>query len=489
MPNLPRNIILAMGTDKTSLDAARSLAKQLPNAEIRLFNADCLIGLSSEEIANLTAVGHAHRGAYGAEGFSAETFVEELSTAIDKANREKDPGDALLQKTDIQRMRCIGCEVGFVDEDGLSYAQKLANAFAAEGYENLKLSALSNKNTAIPLENMYVSINPDGSACIKADKEDFHSSIPRQQRVELAKEIVDLRKKLDFGQLVLGFFGASKLCKEIEQKIKQFKELDETLKENFIQIGEEKSPITALDSNEIYQFPPKFSPEYIEYLENKLSRFRVEIEYDEEQIKHTTSVGMRRVLEEHLSHCRAEAAPLENKLAYAYQHQKVEDITHQVGFVGIAEKTNDSTEQGLDDFEISLNSRQDKKAVGWWQAIKNWFTDMLTSHSKEEEFAVLNIPSAVAAREKFERPIEVTSGVNEANLTQMEAKKEQHIEQKNSSATFSWKDTPPAKGLNNINGERQSQVDLKASLKEMKQEDRKKVAEPELEQQSVLQMK
>ncbi|RUQ88655.1 hypothetical protein [Legionella septentrionalis] len=489
MPNLPRNIILAMGTDKATLDAARNLAKQLPNAEIRPFNANCLIGLSSEEIENLTAVGHAHREAYGGRGFSAEAFVEELSTAIDKANREKDPGDALLQKTDIQRMRCIGCEVGFVDKDGLSYAQKLANDFAAEGYENLKLSALSNKNTAIPLENMYVSINPDGSASIKADKEDFQSSIPRQQRVELAKEIVDLRKKLDFGQLVLGFFGASKLCKEIEQKIKQFKELDETLNKNFIQIGEEKSPITALDSNEIYQFPPKFSPEYIEYLENKLARFRVEIEYDEEQIKLAKSERVREIYEESLIYKKKEAAPLENKLAYAIEHKNVENINPHASFANIAEKTNDFAEQASDDFKISLNNRQDKKTVGWWQAIKNWFTDMLTSHSKEEEFAVLNIPSAVAAREKFERPIEVTSGVNEANLTQMEAKKEQHIEQKNSSATFSWKDTPPAKGLNNINGERQSQVDLKASLKEMKQEDRKKVAEPELEQQSVLQMK
>jgi|GEM_PF-2454911 len=160
----PRNIILSLGDDKDTVDSARRLAKNFASNTGREtivipFGENCLQGLSKEEIADMTIVGHADKKQYGngQNLYSPRKFVEVF------ANEVKNAG---FKNSDVKQLRCFGCELGLkTPEDEICQAQKMANQFQIQGFD-LKLNAFSNTDPKTPLEEMSLRVLEKGDVYI-----------------------------------------------------------------------------------------------------------------------------------------------------------------------------------------------------------------------------------------------------------------------------------------------------------------------------------
>ncbi len=353
----PKNIILVLGDDKATLGSAQGIAKQLPNCEIKRFSPGCLLGLNPADVARITVVGHASSSAYGASYFNPKEFVKVFDQAREIAG---------FKKEDIKGLRCFGCELGLVDEQGHCYAQKMANEFTLQGY-HLNLSAFTNRHTT-PLQAMRVGISSDGQARVhgyKTEKEAQRGEKIKERLDAKVEEIKRLQTKVSLLDEII--LWGTKTTKAVDKAHREYDVLLKEYKESQVQIDEQRHPIKALDHNKKYQFLPSITTQD---LQAKIKDLRERIERCEENIKVFQSFnnfaltsGMQTRKEE----LEEELRTIENYLAAEENKAPV-----------------------LDESTLKKEQQSEKSdALSWlksaWQGVKQFFSGLLMKSSAKEE--------------------------------------------------------------------------------------------------------
>lgn len=307
-----KDIILVLSDDKDDLsEGAYQLikGKELKNPEIRLFTPECFVGLNQEDIESITIIGHADTASWGNEkgnlSFNPEKFVQTFSTALERAN---------LDKNNIERLRCFGCELGFITKKG-SYAQQLANEFAKENYNNLKLSAFTNLNLPVAsLVGMRVRIESKGNVTIvgydnfeKLQEADKLIDKIRAKHVELKNLKAEISCCESVNPFSAAYQGINNLQKEINTLKEQYQNLSTCL---YLQTN----PINALDTEKRYQFPPSFHQEILK-IETEISKVQKIIDGHKDTV-HKVNNDAKKIayLEEKIKQNETKVETLKEKL-------------------------------------------------------------------------------------------------------------------------------------------------------------------------------
>ncbi|QMT61824.1 hypothetical protein [Legionella sp. PC997] len=371
----PKNIILVLGDDKTTLVAAQDIAKQLPNNEIRVFSPACLVGLRPSDVARITVVGHAHHSGYGAANFSPKNFVE----AFDEARK-----NAGFKKEDINRLRCFGCELGLIKE-GSSYAQKMADEFHLRGYP-LKLSAFTNRH-ATPLQNMIVGIAPGGGVNVYGYKTALHSYKDQELKEKLkakSEEIEKLQAKVSFMDFIR---GDTKATRAVNKALQEYDAIVEEQKKLRIQVAEEKHPIKALDHDEKYQFLPSVKPQdlqkRIKFLEENIARCENNM-----QVLQAIDPVMTTYMKERKTELEKELSTIKNYLATEANKDLEEKPLPAKEKDVLLVKPNLSKDPHLLEKDSTQTLLQ--KA---WQGFKQFFSGLFIKSSASEEVTLAGLNS------------------------------------------------------------------------------------------------
>jgi hypothetical protein len=281
MEIMPKNIILILSDDNACAVAARNYAAQLGNlgnTEIRPFSPTCLNGLKPEDVNKLVIIGHADQRIYGS--FSAEKFVEAFNNVVDNAEPK-------LSRSDIRKLNCIGCELGFIDENKQSLAQTLVNEFAINQYD-LKLAACTNVGSSQTLGNMFVSVSEDAvnivGFCKPKDADLFNNNTLRA--LALQEEMLVLKKQQSrLDRLNPWSESARAIDKHYKEQHKLMAQAGEL--QNFV----ERIPAAALDHDEKYQFSPKWTARTVSELDARIKKYTEDINYLEARIRGRTYSG------------------------------------------------------------------------------------------------------------------------------------------------------------------------------------------------------
>lgn len=376
-----KNIILILGDDPATLKSAQNIAKQIPNSEIKLFSPNCLVGLSSADVARITVVGHAGSKSYGESHFSPQQFVR----AFDKAREI-----AGLTKGAIKGLRCFGCELGLMNEQGSCYAQEMANEFALHGY-HLNLSAFTNRHSTT-LQNMIVGVRLDGSINVYGYKNSLNTirgqALDEQLKAK-SEEIERLQAKVSFFDFL---WGRTKAIKAVDKAVKEYEDLLEKQNKIQVPIDREEHPIKALDHDKKYQFLPSLNPQE---LQEKVSD-----------------------LQERITTCALNCKTFQDfgEFSFALQMQtrqkELEEQLRTIENYLTAEKNKDLIQETtLEQEQASLlgnlkNEQQLEKrgAPSWlksaWQGVKQFFSDlrMKSSATEDLEMSELSPKPHVAER-------------------------------------------------------------------------------------------
>ncbi|PWY54646.1 hypothetical protein DGG96_15935 [Legionella qingyii] len=361
-----KNIILILGDDSATLSSAQSIAKQLPNSEIKRFSPNCLIGLSPADVTRITVVGHAGSKSYGESHFSPKQFVRAFDEAREIAG---------LKKGVIKGLRCFGCELGLINKQGNCYAQEMANEFALQGY-HLNLSAFTNRHSTT-LQNMIVGVRLDGSINVYGYTNPFNT-IRGEALVEQLKakseEIERLQAKVSFLDFLL---GRTKATKAVDKAVKEYEDLLEKQNKIRVPIAREEHPIEALDHDKKYQFLPSLNPKE---LEEKVSDLRERINTCEHNFKMFQDFGdfsLASQMQTRQKELEEQLRTIENYLTNEKNKDLIEEVT---------------PEQKQDSLLGNLKKEQqlEKRAVqSWlksaWQGVKQFFSDLRMKSSATED--------------------------------------------------------------------------------------------------------
>lgn len=160
-------MIIAMLTENGIIDqsttrATSLLVRQYPNDTVQVFSEkqaflfdQNAINLDAQKLpSRITFIGHSNKSIYGI--YNAIEFSNRLIAEINEASKI-DP----RMRTAIKAIDLLGCETGFFDEKGRSYAQIVSDQLFSAGFI-IRVNAFTNLTCEIPhLAAASVLFNPD----------------------------------------------------------------------------------------------------------------------------------------------------------------------------------------------------------------------------------------------------------------------------------------------------------------------------------------